>query len=458
MLHFDRNMSATETLMWHVESDPWLSPNGGGVAIYEGVLDFERYRNTMAYVAAQVLRFRQRVIPGPGPLSPPHWTIARDLDLDWHVRRIGAPGDGSLRALLDWAGQFLQDPYDRTRPLWQNIVVEGLSDGTCAVVGKIHHTVTDGAGAMRYAQLYNSPARHTADHPVVDLATLVRHEPESHHGIQEEVVEAASGALHAALDLTRGALDAITHPSRVRESSHDVADLVRVASDQAQPAGSLLWSRRSRRRRLEVLSQPFAETREAAHRWGGTMNDLLLTGAVEAARAYHLEKGEDPEHFHVTFVVSTRTDPASGANAFTPVPVQLPAGEMPLAERFRSIRDLLRERRGQVHGRGPMAAVAGMVALLPTPVVTSLVRRESAHIDFATSNVPGFFTDCYTAGAKLLHSYPFGPVAGTAFNLTQLTVGDHLDLGINVDPEAVTDSGRLAELLEEHLGRLVAGH
>jgi hypothetical protein len=218
-----------------------------------------------------------------------------------------------------------------------------------------------------------------------------------------------------------------------------------------------LWSHRSRKRRFEVLSLPLAATREAAHRWGGTINDIFLTGAVEAGRRYHLERGEDPELFHITFVVSTRSDDTSGANAFTPVPVQLPAGPLPLAERFHKVHESLRQRRSQVHGGGPLAAVASLATILPTPVLTGLVRSQASHIDFATSNLPGFLGETYVTGAKMLHSYSFGPLAGTAFNLTQLSVGELLDIGAHIDPAAVTDPPRLRELLEETYAELLAG-
>ena len=140
-----REMSGPETMMWHIDRDPLLATSGAAVSIFEGQVDAARFRGRMANIVASVERLRQNVDPGTGPLARPRWTFDRDFELDWHVRRIGAPGDGSVRAVLDWATQYFQDPLDRTRPLWQYIVVEGMSEGRSALAMKIHHVVADGA-------------------------------------------------------------------------------------------------------------------------------------------------------------------------------------------------------------------------------------------------------------------------------------------------------------------------
>ena len=72
------------------------------------------------------------------------------------MRHIGAPGDGSLNDLIGWTTQFLQDPYDHTRPLWQYVVVDRLADGRGALVAKLHHTVADGFSVLKLAESYTT--------------------------------------------------------------------------------------------------------------------------------------------------------------------------------------------------------------------------------------------------------------------------------------------------------------
>ena len=442
--------------MWSIERDPWLASTAGSLALYDRCLDFNRFRRAIAHAVASTPRLRQHVLPGHGPLAPPHWGTDRDFDLDWHVRRMGAPGEGTVRDLLDWVTNFLQDPFDRTRPLWQYVVVDDLAEGWGALVGKMHHTITDGEGAVRLAASYTALQRDSKDPPEVDLEALIGDEPDEQGGLAGGTVDLVSGAIRWPIGFTRRVMSMAARPDRLVRAGVEAAGLVRTTADQLQQAGSELWRDRSRRRRLEVLSVPFDPAHHAARALGGTLNDFFMTGAAEAAHRYHRALGASPERFHVTFVVSTRTDASSGENAFTPVPVELPAGAMDLAERFSSIHDVLGQRRGDVHGSGPMGVVATVANFVPTSVVTGLIRSQASHIDFATSNLPAFLDDTYVAGARTLHAYPFGPLAGTAFNLTQISIAGSLDIGVQIDPAAVSDPELLRTSLEAAYRDLVA--
>ncbi|NMD22602.1 MAG: hypothetical protein GYA65_00320, partial [Actinobacteria bacterium] len=122
--HDERGMTGTEAMMWHIEADPWMSPSGGSITIFDRPLDVPRLRRLMTNAVNNVPRLRQRVVEPATPLGTPHWTTDHELDLDWHVRHIGAPGEGTLRDLLDWTAPWLQDPYDRSRPLWQYVAID----------------------------------------------------------------------------------------------------------------------------------------------------------------------------------------------------------------------------------------------------------------------------------------------------------------------------------------------
>ena len=86
-----------------------------------------------------------------------------------------------------------------------------------------------------------------------------------------------------------------------------------------------------------------------------------------------------------------------------------------------------------------MASVAGLANLLPTSLVTSVARSQTAHMDFATSNVRGAPAPTYVSGAKILWTGTLGPVAGTVLNLTAMSYDGSFDIGFHVDPMAVAD-------------------
>jgi hypothetical protein len=103
-----------------------------------------------------------------------------------------------------------------------------------------------------------------------------------------------------------------------------------------------------------------------------------------------------------------------------------------------------------------MGAVSGLANLLPTSVVTGIARSQAAAVDFATSNVRGAPIEVYVAGGKALAAYPMGPVAGTAWNITLMSYGGTLNVGVHSDPAAVTDPDLLIRCLKEGFAELLA--
>jgi hypothetical protein len=153
--------------------------------------------------------------------------------------------------------------------------------------------------------------------------------------------------------------------------------------------------------------------------------------------------------------VSTRGDGSSGGNAFSPTRVLVPAGIENPTERFVAIRDRLTITKGE-RALGAANSLAGVVNLLPTSMLVRLVRSQVETVDFATSNVRGAPFDLYIAGAKIDANYPIGPTGGTAFNLTLLSSGGQLDMGLHIDRAAVEDPGLLRECIAESFDELIA--
>jgi hypothetical protein len=201
---------------------------------------------------------------------------------------------------------------------------------------------------------------------------------------------------------------------------------------------------------------PFDTARKTWKALDGTLNDFFITGVVDGAGRYHRSLGADLDRLHITFVVSTRTKDTKESNAFTPIPLYVPAGPMDVVERFTTIRDLLHAKREEVHGGGPMAALAVVANLLPGNFVSNLTRTQASHIDIATSNLPGYLGKSYVAGAKTLHTYAFGPVAGTACNITLYTTAGSIDIGLHIDPAAIADPVLLRQCVQDAFDDLMA--
>jgi WS/DGAT/MGAT family acyltransferase len=468
---FAPQMSDAETLMWHVEQDPWLNPSGGSVTILDRPVDLDRFRRVVANAVAAVPRLRERVVPAPTPWSTPVWQPDREFDLSYHVRRVALPPPGTMPQLLDAVALNHQDPFDRTRPLWMFIVVDGLEGGRGALVWKAHHVVADGIGQSRLAEFYLDRERDAPAPPDVDLETVItaattkaRGGPGGAVSIPLAGIGTLAHLVRAEVTLGRRMLGELAlwgaDPLRAADAARRVLGTVRHTRTQLlgsgqTPGGSPLWRVRSRHRHLEVLRVPLDAAHAAAEALGGTVNDFFVAGAADGAISYHRQRGASLDALNITFVVSTRDDTAIGGNAFTPVRVQIPAEPLDAKERFHSVSARLAARRGEVHGAGMMSGLAVVGRLLPTSVVTGAARSQAAKIDFATSNLRGARSTRYICGSEVLESYAYGPLAGTAFNLTAISYHGSLHLALFVDPVAVSSPADLRADMQAAYGRLI---
>lgn len=467
-LRFERTMSDAEALMWTIEKDPWMNPSGAMVSLLGGPIDFDAFRTRINNAVVDIPRLRERVVPGFGRLAPPTWVPDAEFDLDYHVRRIRIAEPGTERALYDLATRLYEDPYDRTRPLWMFVVIDGLEGGRSALFSKMHHTITDGIGAMRLSERYLELTADEAAPEPADLAAALAADLETHtDATGGEPISAGENLLRSLEHLARRqagvARRAIGEvatwagdPQQARDLAEDTVAAARATAAQMRPAsegaagaGSPLLTTRSRRRHLESVSLPLEEVKAAGRILGGSVNDVFVTGVTRGVIAYHQRRGVHLPGLRASFVVSTRHDSAIGGNAFRPTMVALPGSTDDLQALFTEVRDRMAERRGALDaGDDVTASLAGLANLLPTSVLTQVARDQAGRLDFATSNLRGAPIPVFVSGAPVERMVLMGPVAGTAMNVTTLSYAGELHLGLFMDPAAITDPSDLRECVE----------
>ena len=455
---FDRKMSDAEGLMWRLEKDPHLSSTFASVTVLDRPPDFDRLVARMDRAVHIVERLRQRVQPVPVNLSAPTWVDDSNFDLRYHVRHIALPKPGTMRQLLDLASLIAADPFDRTRPLWQFVVVDGLRGGKAALIQKLHHTIADGESSVQLSLQFLDFERDAPAPPPIDPAMLAdRESAQPAEGNSDLLRELLAGSLRLPLGLMRQIKDLLSDPTGIPEAGSAAADTVRGVMSQlsdTERARSPLWTERSLKRRMEVLRAPFGETREAARRLGGTLNTAFLTAAAEAAGRYHERMGSPVEELRASMAISTRSE-ASGSNAFSLARMLVPTGDMPIGERFSWIQAAAGAAR-ESNATASLETLAAVASTLPTSLITRLARQQAQTVDFATSNVRGAPIPLYIGGAEILQNYAVGPLAGVAYNLTLLSYNHSLDMGVNIDTAAVTEPELLRECLEKAFADLIS--
>jgi diacylglycerol O-acyltransferase len=446
-------MSDLEALMWNLDKDPRLSSTVGNLTILDRAPDFERLRTRMQRSAEMIPRFHQRVVPAFGRMAPPRWQADPDFDLDHHLRWISLGRRNSNSALHGTVMRIFGDPFDRTRPLWEFVVIEGLREGRAAMLQRIHHTLMDGEGALRISEQFIDLER---DAPLPDRVPTSTDPPpdttlwSTVADTTEHVISRGMGIAGRAggqfVEGVRHPVDSVRHGA---DMGHSAMKQVRVTNEPLSP----IWTQRSLRRSFNNLDVPLTTAKKAAANLGGSVNDVFVAGAAAAAGSYHRELGVDVDALRMAMPISQRTDGSAGGNMFSLSQTEVPTGGIDPLEHFALIHDELRATRADP-ATSALEGVSGIVNLLPTSVLVRSAFRIASTVDFTTSNLRAAPFDCYMGGALIEANYPIGPLAGTAFNLTTMSYRGILWMGLVTDDEAIAEPKRLARCLKQSFADL----
>jgi WS/DGAT/MGAT family acyltransferase len=453
-LRFEHRMSDMDALMWAIEKDPLLRSTITAVSVLDQPPDRRRLQAKIERATRVIPRLRQRVVGNPLSIAPPRWEVDPHFDLEYHVRWMRSPGDGSIRDLLDVTEPVAMQGFDRARPLWEFVVVEGLEGGRSALIQKVHHAVTDGVGGVKMAMalldLEREPA--VADGPLppapdaAPLGPLARVADALAHERRRQLGIARRSLGTVTRGITAAAADPVT---AAREAATTVASVGRLVAPATAPLSPLMRGR-SRSVHFDTITVGLAEMKAAARQVEGKLNDAIVAAVIGGLRRYHQRHGVEVEALRMTMPISIRTDETATLAGTQFVPARFPVPvhiDDPVA-RMAALRDLVGEQRGEP-ALGLTEPLAQVLNRLPTSVTTAAFGSMLKGIDFVTSNVPGAPIPVYLAGAKLESQFPFGPLSGSALNVTLLSYCDDLHVGVNVDPAAVPDTDVLHACLVE---------
>ena len=454
-------MNPLETAMWRAESaDPRLRVNVSLLELLDPAPDWDRLLAAHEWATRMVPRMRQRVVEPAFALGTPAWVTAGDLDLPWHVHRVRLPAPGSLRQLLDVVQEFAAAPFDRDRPLWQALLVEGLADGRAGYAVKSHHSVTDGLGAVQLMmRLHSRTAVHDPHRPEPPVPAAAE---SSRAGLLAgQVADAVRSAPIAALRRGIGILGAMARPweSASRTAGRAVGAARWAGQVAAAPSGSPLLAQRGGSWHFDLIDMPLSDLKAGAKAAGGSLNDGLLAAVIGGFRRYHERLGAPLDRLTVGFPISLRTqDDPQGGNRFTGARFAAPMSERDPAARIAAVRQFVLNARtaSAAAADAVPAALAPALGWLPAPVIGIVSGLLTSTNDVQVSSIPGVPYPVYIAGSRITHMYPFGPLPGCAAMITLISHDGGCCIGINTDMSAIADPTGLAHDLRAGLDEVVA--
>jgi len=426
--------------------------------------------------------YRRRLAEVPLNLDHPYWIEDPDFDLDFHLRHIAVPPPGDDEQLATLVARIHGRALDRSRPLWEAYVIEGLVSGQVALYMKIHHCTIDGVSGAEMMQVILDRVSEGAAVPPPKRPWVPDRIPSS----SEMLVRGLGGLVRAPDRMVRTAIRTVRMLSQSNEAlSTAVATL---GLDRLPVAGDLLRRRSAAvdadpipqtpaprtpfnrsitpHRRYAYFSMSLDEVKRVKSAAGTTLNDVVMAISAGALRRYLEEKKELPADPLVAMVpVSVRTDAEKHAytNRVGSILCTLATDLDDPLERLQRIHEAMSNAK-----RAQEAVPANLLqdwTQVTTPALisqaariiarTKILDRLNPPFNVIISNVPGPRDSLYCAGAEMQTYYPVSAVAeGQGLNITVQSYRDHLDWGLISCRELVPDLWRFEELFAESLEEL----
>ena len=431
----------------------------GSCLIFDGPAP--SYEDLIAHVSSRlesVPRYRQRIARVPFRQGRPVWVDDPYFNIRYHVRHIGIPTPGDDSQLASLCGRIFSTQLDRSKPLWEIALIDGLSDNRHALIAKTHHAMIDGvAGVDLTAVLFDvdqdterTPAERSgwAPSPVPSDAELLA------GALLERVTVPAefTRSLRAALRTPRQA--ALALGSRMGA----VGSLAAAGTDPApeSPINVQIGSHR----RFTWVNSDLDTARTIKNSLGGTVNDVVLATVAGALGSYMRSKGHPTRGLELRAMVpvSMRPDEDRGGtgNQIAVMWATLPVGEADPVRRLRRISESMAEVKssGQAVGAKALSELSGFAPQTIMSQAARLVPRQR-FFNLVVTNVPGPQFPLYLLGARLRDIYPMVPIAEhQALGIAVISYDGRLDFGVNGDWDALSDIELLGEDLRSSLAEL----
>jgi diacylglycerol O-acyltransferase len=453
----DTRLSPFESLMWRSEVNPMLRSTGVLMEVLDHAPERERVVAAHEWGSRLLTPLRHRVVEDPLGISAPRWVVDREFDLNYHLRFVSLPLPGTIEQVLELAQALAMSPFDRARPLWEAMLIDGLDGGRAVYLLKLHHSITDGQGTVQMLDILHGegPESGRARSLPVPAPENISGLSLAISGLRGAPRQIMRDSLKTAGRVVGAAESVLARPSRLRDAARYAQSLGRMLGPPPAP-GSILLEQRSLGRRYALLEVPLDRLRAAGKLAGGTLNDAFLAGITGGMRRYHDLHGVELQALTVAFPISIRrSDDPLGSNRFAGARILAPITEPDPVKRIRLIGARTRAAREEP-ALGFMDTLSPALSRLPAAVAATLTERVTRSIDVQASNIKGVGRTAYLAGARVERTFAFGAAPGPAVMVTLMSYEGVCCIALTINAAAIPDREAFRACLEQGFDEVLA--
>jgi WS/DGAT/MGAT family acyltransferase len=459
--HLDR-LTPVDASFLHQEG-PTSHMHVGGLTVFEGpppsMEDFlEQIRQRLHLVP----RYRHKLAHTNTPLDSgrPVWVDDPSFNLEYHVRHSALPVPGDWEQLQRLTARIFSQQLDRSKPLWETWLIEGLEQNRFALISKTHHSLIDGISGVDLA---------TVLFDLTPVPQPVEHsgrpwQPRPEPGTVELLAAGARGTVRAGLAIAGGALDVVTHPERAiasaREAAEGVGEIVWAGLNPA-PSTPLNVPIGPHRRFVGVPNQ-LEDFKTIKYAFGGTVNDVVLTVVSGALRSFLISRGVRTEGLELRALVPVSIRGEHERNTMgnriaamrAPLPVYI-------ANPVQRLRFIKRAMDGLKDSKQALGAevLAGVQNFAPPTVLAQASRLNFSTrlFNLIVTNVPGPQFPLYALGRELEQVFPVAFLPKDhALAVAIMSYNGQMNFGLLADYDALPDLDMVGESIAEELAGLLA--
>jgi WS/DGAT/MGAT family acyltransferase len=448
------------------------------VLLFDEQVDLKRLSDTVQHrLVDRYPRFRQRVVESRLPLLVPSWEDDPDFALEHHIHHRALPAPGDEVSLKELVGDLMATPLDRSRPLWNLYLVDGLGEG-CAVISRMHHCIADGIALGRVMLSLTDSTRRASLDRAAPAAKAARGKRPPRAGgplpgllgalagpakrLASPLIGGVSAGARAGRAAVRQGIDVTAHPRHAGALAgavaRDASTLVKLVLTPTDAASAIKGDPGISRKVTWTEPISLKLVKRIAHAHNATVNDVLLASVSGALRHYLQGRGGTTPEIQALVPFNLRPldqpVPRELGNRFGLVFLPLPVGTSGSYRRLLEVSrrmDTIKSSRD-----GPVSyGILGAIGLTPVGVEKRVVDMFSGKGTAVMTNVPGPPKTVYFAGVPVKAVLFWGPTSGhVGMSVAIFSYRGEVTVGLMVDAKLVPDPDEIVKGLEAELETL----